>query len=458
MNKSMLKLIIVLGLVAGTFMMVMPAQAKVAIGTANGWEFSTDGFINAFAVMEDADDSIDGGVAGTTQAGLDLMNPTTNEKSFRVRTGLLPGLIAFNVKAPTTNGIDLAARVGFYPQIQDPDGSRLNNQGTLAGGDATTDPGGADNHTHNVDIPAPGDTNIDFGSHIDLREAFMTADGAFGQILAGRALHLYQGKNILNDMTLFSAGVQGGSSGNTTFGYIGFGYVYTQFGAQFRYTTPDMAGVKLAIGILDPSHMDGWATGGNNYDIVESPGYEAEISYAGSVGGGVNLQAWVNGMSQSAERQDTATSTKEVTCSGIAAGVGVDVAGLHVLASGFSGSGNGSAIMMALDAVDNNDDERDATGLLGQVTYTILGATKIGIQYGTTDIDETNADKLARTTGAAADRVAQVDKRTAYTLGVYHDVTPNWKVMAEYTNAKVEWFDGADRESSTIALGTFFLW
>ena len=445
MNKStMLKLTIVLGLVAGTFLMVMPAQAKVAVGTANGWEFSTDGFINAFAVMEDADDSIDGGVAGTGHNGFDLMNGASNEKSFRVRTGLLPGLIAFNIKAPTTNGIDVAARVGFYPQIQDPDASRLNNQNTLV--------------DDIVEDDSPSDTNIDFGSHIDLREAFLTADGAFGQILAGRALHLYQGKNILNDMTLFGAGVQGGSSGNTTFGYIGFGYVYTQFGAQFRYTTPDMAGVKLAIGILDPAKITADLGTSVQYDIIESPGYEAEISYAGSVGGGVNLQAWINGMSQSAERQDTATSTKEVTCSGIAAGVGVDVAGLHVLASGFSGSGNGSAIMMALDAVDNNDEERDETGLLGQVTYTILGATKIGIQYGTTDIDETNADKLARTTGAAADREAQVDKRTAYTLGVYHDITPNWKVMAEYTKAKVEWFDGADRESSTIALGTFFLW
>jgi hypothetical protein len=420
MNKStMLKLFIVLGLVAGTFLMVMPAQAKVAVGTSNGWEFSTDGFINAFAVVEDADETVNGGDAAIATHSGDLMNAVGNEKSFRVRTGLLPGLIAFNVKAPTTNGIDVAARVGFYPQIQDPDQKR----------------------------------STAFGAQIDLREAFMTADGGFGQVLAGRALHLYQGKNILTDMTLFGAGVQGGSGGGTTLGYIGFGYIYTNFGAQIRYTTPDFGGVKIAVGILDPSIIDG---GGYEATITESPGYEAEISYAGEVGSGVKLQAWVSGMSQDADVPAASSPTgadKSVTCSGVAAGVGVDVVGVHVLASGFSGTGNGTAIMMG-GALDGAAEEIDSTGLLGQVSYTIMGATKIGIQYGQVDFDET-ADGLADRLASAA---TQVDKRTAYTVGVYHDITPNWKVMAEYTKAKTEWFDGADREANAFALGTFFIW
>jgi hypothetical protein len=419
MNKStMLKIFIVLGLVAGTFLMVMPAQAKVAIGTSNGWEFSTDGFVNAFAIMEDQDEITLN--SGTTAVEGGLLN-STDDKKFRVRTGLLPGLIAFNVKAPTTNGLDVAARVGFYPQIQE----------------------------------AQENGRIQFGSQIDLREIFMTADGSFGQILAGRALHLYQGKNILNDMTLFGVGTMGaiGSGGGTTLGYIGYGYIYTNFGAQFRYTSPDLGGLKLAVGILDPSTINGAA---GDYDITESPGFEAEISYAGSVGGGVNLNAWINGMSQKAERQDTATTTKEATCSGVAAGVGVDVAGLHVLASGFSGQANGDAVMMATFAtapVDSNDEEREATGMLGQITYTIMGATKVGIQYGETKFDETTTDAAARAAGTA-----HIEKQSAYTLGVYHDITPNWKVMAEYTKPKMEYFDGTDLESSVIAVGTFFIW
>jgi hypothetical protein len=434
MNKStMRKLFIVLGLVAGTFLLVMPAQAKVAIGTANGWEFSTDGFINAFAVMEDADDTVNGGAANTSHVPFDWMQGSLNQgstpdtdaknnKAFRVRTGLLPGLIAFNIKAPTTNGIDVAARVGLYPEIQDPDQARLNS---------TTD------HA--------------FGSVLDVREVFVTADGGFGQVLAGRALHLFEGKNILNDLTLFSVGVTGGSSRTTTFGYIGFGYQYTNFGSQFRYTTPDLGGVKLAVGILDPATI----SGGNTYDIVETPGYEGEISYAGELGGSVKLQAWLNGMTQDADRLD-GTTTKSVTASGIAGGVGVDVAGFHALVSGASGSGIGSTFMMAVDAVDAADEERDVTSLLGQVAYTIMGATKIGIQYGQVDIDETDADRIARL--AAVGAVAQIDKRSAYTVGVWHNVTPSWQLIAEYTKAKAEWFDGADRESDIFAVGTFFYW
>jgi hypothetical protein len=423
MNKSTLKLIIVLGLVAGTFLMVMPAQAKVAIGTANGWEFSTDGFINAFAVMEDADEVAEGGTVADHVATDFLQGATDtddkNNKSFRIRTGLLPGLLAFNIKAPTTNGIDVAARVGLYPQIQDPNQARLNSS-----------------------------TDHAFGALLDVREVFITADGGFGQVLAGRALHLFQGKNILNDMTLFSVGVPGGSAQTTTFGYIGFGYTYTNFGSQFRYTTPDMGGVKLAIGILDPATI----SGGQTFNIVESPGYEAEISYAGELGGGVKLQAWINGMTQDADRLD-GTTTKSVTASGFAGGVGVDVAGLHVLASGASGSGIGSAFMMAVDAVDSADKERDVTSLLGQVAYTIMGATKIGIQYGLVDIDETNQDRADRAAGTS-----WLDTRTATTLGVWHNVTPSWQIIAEYTMAKAEWFDGADRDSSTFAIGTFYYW
>jgi hypothetical protein len=425
MNKStMLKLIIVLGLVAGTFLIVMPAQAKVAIGTANGWEFSTDGWINAFAVMEDADDAISGGTT-TSHAATSFMQggaAGTNNKSFRIRTGLLPCLLAFNIKAPTVNGIDLAARVGFYPEIQDPDQSRLNSSQDLA-----------------------------FGSSMDIREAFLTADGAFGQILAGRGLHLFQGKNVLNDMTLFGVGVQGGSANTTTYGYIGYGYVYTNFGSQFRYTTPDFGGVKLAIGIIDPATI----SGDESFNIVEQPGYEAEISYAGDLGGGVKLQAWVNGMTQDADQATgVGNSTRSVTASGVAGGVGADVAGLHAIVSGFTGSGIGSAFMMALDAVDSDGKERDSTGLMAQVAYTIMGTTKIGIQYGEVSLDETTADAALRTAGTTS----QIDKRTGYTLGVYHDITPNWKVMAEYTKAKAEWNDGADLESNIYALGTFFIW
>src|SRR5665647_465576 len=75
-----------------------------AVGTANAeitlfgnkddaqsWKFSTDGFLNTFYVFEDGDAKPAGVVGGTIAAG----------KASGIRTGLLPGLIAFNIKAPT---------------------------------------------------------------------------------------------------------------------------------------------------------------------------------------------------------------------------------------------------------------------------------------------------------------------------------------------------------------------
>ena len=41
------------------------------------------------------------------------------------------------------------------------------------------------------------------------------------------------------------------SSGNsTTAGMIGFGYLYTNFNAGITYTTPNMAGLMLSVGIM----------------------------------------------------------------------------------------------------------------------------------------------------------------------------------------------------------------
>ena len=251
---------------------------------AKGWQFSTDGFLNAFYVYEDAEARPAGTVGGTIAAG----------KSSTIRTGLLPGLIAFNVKAPTTRGIDITARIGFYPQIQNGDNAF-----------------------------APGTRRTNFSSQIDTRELWVAADGAFGQVLAGKALNLFQGKSILTDMTLFGVGATGGpASGGTTLGHIGTGYLYAQFGPNIRYTTPDFGGFKAAISLTDPSIIQGDAKA----DVRETPGIEGEITYATKFKNGT-AQVWVNGLYQNAKRNAAAASgtTPAVTALDVtASGVSLD--------------------------------------------------------------------------------------------------------------------------------------
>ncbi len=391
------------------------ADASVGFKAENGWAFSTDGFINAFAV-----DQFGNSGPQPANTAADALGPTTDHNTFRVRTGLLPGLIAFNVASPDIGGLKLAARVGFYPQIQT-NGSR---------------------------VLSPSGNAPAFGSQIDLREAFFTVDGSFGQFLAGRALNLFQGKNILTDMTLFGVGVQGAAIGNggTTAGRIGYGYDYTSFGAQFRYTTPDLSGLKLALQIGDPNTIDGVLAGGPSATEVRMPELEAEISYAGK-SGDVGIQAWVSGLVQKA----WVPTGGDVTAAGGAGGVGLSLGGLDLLGSGFYGKGLGSIYMLQLDALDSAGKERDSGGFLAQAAYTV-GATKFGVSYGQNMKKETDADAAARATSA------EIDTRRSITGGLYHNINSALKLVAEYTWTQTKWFGGADRSSSVVALGGFLSW
>ncbi len=387
------------------------ADASIGFKAENGWAVSFDGFVNAFGVNEM-------GSKAPANVAADPLMTVDDHNAFRVRTGLLPGLFGFNVAAPKVDGLELKARIGLYPQI--------NN----------------------------GNTRNAFGSQIDVREVFFTVDGSFGQVLAGRALNLFQGKNILTDMTLFGVGVQAAApvaSGGTTLGRIGYGYLYTQFGAQLRYTTPDLSGLKLALAVVDPSQIAGSGVAATD---TKGPGVESELSYTTKLGD-VGLQGWVSGLYQRASVPLGATvaAGEGKTAAGGAAGVGASVAGLDLLASGFLGRGLGSFLLLDTDSLDATGRERRSRGFLAQAAYT-LGSTKVGLSYGQNNVDETSSEGAARLGGAPS----VLASRKSMTGGVYHDLNKNLKVVAEYTHAMAGWFGGQSQAADVLAVGGFFLW
>ncbi|MDP6781922.1 MAG: porin, partial [Alphaproteobacteria bacterium] len=225
---------------------------------------------------------------------------------------------------------------------------------------------------------------------------------SFGQVLVGRTLSIYQGKNILTDMTLFGVGAGGGGAGGTTLGRIGWGYIYPNFNAAIRYTTPDFNGVKLTAGIYDPSTIGG----GGGVTETSLPRFEAELSYAGDVGG-VSVSAWASGMWQTAQRSSaeiTALCTLAVNAAapGNACGVAssVDVGGgayglqlgyggLTLTGSGYHGRGLGTTLMIDTDALDARGDKRTHHGYVAQGTYAFGQGTSIGASYGRSSADET---------------------------------------------------------------------
>lgn len=397
-----------------------PCSAAFTIGGENGWQLSTDGIVDVFATY-----ATTGPTPGGTRA-LSLLSAGGTESSydqhFGVGVGLLPSVIAFNVKAPTTNGVDSTVRVGIYPNIQNKSSQRF-----------------------------------DTSPNIDFREFFYTAKGAYGELLAGRALNLYQGKNILNDMTLLTSGTIPGSAfrGGTTLGHIGYGYLYTNFGPQIRYTTPDLAGVKVAIEVAEPYKIS------SDTAKTNSPRVEAEISYA-KVFGSTSVQSWLSGLYQTAPRSEFALARPghDNQSIGASGGATLGIGGLSLMGSGYAGRGlgmlsaqDGDVLGANSSAVDANGRERLAYGYLLQATYQVTPSVKLGVNYGTSR-QEKNDNEPAIT---ATNRVIVSNQESAVFMVAYN-LNKFTQFVAEYIYAQNTWQDGAKQHSNQFALGTMFYW
>jgi hypothetical protein len=421
------------GLAALVVVAGSPANAAFVVGGENGWQMSFDGMINAFMVYD---------AIGNKQLGNGTVKGGGASQGFDIRTGLLPSIFAFNVKSPTINGVDYGARIGLYPQIQ--------NNGARTGF-------GPDTISNNLESNIfPGG-----GSRIDIREVFFTADACWGQILGGRALNLFEGKNILTDMTLIGVGVPLDLHGaGTTLGHIGYGYSFPSFGAQFRYTTPDYKGLKWAFSVNEPSKIVGNHRGTdkanpdkyNSLDVVadklNQPAFQTELSYATTYPGG-KMQAWLSGMYQEAE---FSSSKHKVSSIGGAGGVGASYGPVDALISGYGGQALGLTLTQddfITGSLDDVGKERTTYGGLAQVTYTI-GKAKLGANYGINYANRTDYDM---TTPSTVEKSQQ-----AVTGGIYYSVNKYLTLVGEYTWARTSWYDNTRQDQNIGAIGTVFVW
>jgi len=399
-----------LGMAALVMTAGSPAQAAFVVGGENGWQMTYDGMINVFMVY----------TTKSNQAADD------QSQSFRIRTGLLPSIFAFNVKSPTMNGVDYAARIGLYPQVQ--------NSGTRTGLG-----------------PGSGGDFSNGGTSIDVREVFFTADGKFGQFLVGRALNLYQGKNILTDMTLIGNGVPiNMTGGGVDLGHIGYGYTYAAFGPQFRYTTPDMSGFKVAFAICDPSRLNGTSDVSvgttTSATVINQPRFETELSYVRKIGE-VNLNTWLGGLYQEASFNGR---SKKVNSLGGAMGIQATMGPFEALLSGWGGEGIGMGLTQDdAEALDGFGEERVAFGGLAHATYQ-LGKAKLGLQYGINYQYETENDN----------RITDVvtKSKQALTAGVYYSVNKYLTLVGEYTRAENRYYNGFKETMNVFSAGTVFTW
>lgn len=379
------------------------ANATIVVGGADGYEFSVDGNINQFYTYADAD------AAG----GGDVQNS-------EVANGLLPTFFGLNVKAPEINGLTIGARVSISPST--------NNFTTENGANGS-------------------------GS-MEQREAFATVDGGFGQILIGKALGVYSANNILLDQTLYGVGATTGESGTTTLGRIGYGYDYANWRSQIRWTSNDMNGFKLALAVVDAEDDFGYnitPAATNNTRVEDDPRFEASLSYATNFDNG-SMKLWLDGMTQEVKINSlvgqTTSDSEAYTVGGQFMFGGFELVGAYYDNEGVGDLG-GLARATAFDA---NGNERDGDGYYAQLGYNFGGSTWVKASYGESTLDQTSAEKagLASTT--------DIDTRGMATIGVYHDVTQNLKLVAEYSQMEDEFHNSEDLDTDVISLGGFISW
>jgi predicted porin len=264
--------------------------------------------------------------------------------------------------------------------------------------------------------------SLDSPTHtaIDVRQFYATVDGSFGQVLIGKDFGLYARSNIFLDEILMGFGSPGLSAGGVSFGNIRTGYPYPTPSAQITYRSPTLAGFDIAVGAFDPADT---ATGAN--DENSAPRFETEVTYSTNLEG-LALTAWVNGRHQSAESGAT-----KIDSTGVGYGLKASMAGFTLAASGFTSKGDNSVLI-----VNGPVTEDDADGFLVQGSYA-FGANRIVLSHGESD-DEVGNFETENTT-----------------VGFFHDVNSNLKLVAEYNmfEQKVGTSGVTTSDADTIALG-----
>ncbi len=416
----------------------LPAAHAIDIA-AGDWKVSISGNVNAHYIYSKCEDNPVGIAGGLTCVASDSSSSVSN--------GLLPAALSIS-GSTTQGGYDLGFTFGLYPGI-------------------STNDGGSPNLQQGASIP-----HTALGSAgLDVRQVFLTfGNKDMGTVMAGRNIGLFGADAILNDMTLLGVGAGNGSyaaPANTSLGSIGLGYIYTDWLAQINYTTPDIGGAKITLGIFDP--LDSLTQAPLNHS---SPGFHGKIAYtAGSLylsgsflyqqqrlplcsdgtiqGPTANMIAPPGGGpvvpgSHCADPFATDTSA-HATPDAYAFDIGgkYDIAGFEILAWYYRGYGVGTTGLFVL-GTDAFGHKRDSDGFLAQVTYKV-GPTKFGVNYGESKLDTASGE-------VAPALVAKNDKVTG---GVYYDLTANLMLLGEVTRMESKNQAGGKNTSTNFNVGAF---
>jgi len=374
---------------------------------AGEWTVDMNGNVNAFAIINDSSDTemAVGGLANTK---------SNDDTAASINTGLLPSWLGFTATT-RQNDIDTSVTISFQP------GASVT--GGLGGG-------GAEEH----------------------RQAFLTfGDKSWGSIKVGKDLGIFGSTAILNDMTLLGVGSQGvvGTAGGTTttLGRIGTGYIYADWNGQIAYTTPNMNGFSLTLGLMQPWNSTSSAAQDSTTAV---PTYVSEVSTGSTDQFGFQGQGSYSWTGDFAGKVWAGFFSQEVTggadedrAQAFEAGISTSISNINLVAYAYSGEGVGTTALLR-DGFSSDGKMRDSDGGYVQATYVIPTGTKLGVSYGISKLDDNAVDAGK----------ALVEENSMLTVGAYHPLTKHLNLVAEYSRVEAEAHDTvSDAESDIFSVG-----
>ena len=446
-------------------------SSKVLLMSDNGWEVSFDGAANAFHTYtstgsmdtlgyynqyttggETAASGIINGAGNANVVAGTFQNQASGQDISSISVGLLPNVFGFTVKAPTKNGLDVSGRLGLYTHM---------------------------NATGNS-----GDNNV-----INIRETSLTVAGSFGSVLMGRSLGIHQSNAILNDMTLFGVGATAGNIAGTTLGRIGVGYVYADWYPQITWTTPGLGPIGAKIGILQATPLQ--SSTGADATNTKYPRVEAQLDYSFEFNG-LGGYVWVDGQyqnlartlaeSQLYEARNNASTgggvartaisddqSEGIDVGGVAFGTRLTFQGFKLVASGFFNHGLGMQFQGNVGgaysgSLDERGKARHFYGGYLQGTYDFGQGTNVGYSYGSNHLVGTGQDhgeinQRYTLGGGGTARTDAIQNYVESHMGmIWHNVTDDFRVIAEGVYSEAHWHGAGSQESSQVSVGAFFFW
>lgn len=349
----------------------------------NGWTFSLHGNVNAFYMYNHCDSST------ATVNGAFLCGGATEDQN-GISNGYLPTTFQFGL-ATTKAGYDVTVNAAYDRGLDTDQAFNVNSNGDDDG----------------------------------FRIWMTVGNDDMGTVTLGRDWGLFAYDATFQDMSV--SGVGGGLSVsnpfNTQLGAAGTGYIFLDRITGMTWTLPTSESLVAQIGVFQSFNLSSFSGTSGSFAGAETgaeePGIQGRLRY--NFGNGF--------ISSSFFRQDVEATAGAATASYTA--FSYDVTGqlsldnLALTASYFDANGVGQTGLL-IDAVDPFGTERDSDGYYVQATYT-LGSTRLGLNYGVSNLDTTTAD--VGTT---------LEKKTKLTVGVYHTLASDITVVGEYSQVEAE--------------------